>query len=42
MTPRRVHGLLEGLLDELGWIWSRRTSLLLDELISREERDGPR
>ena len=37
MTPRRVRALLEGLLDELGWVWCRRTSLVVDELLQREE-----
>ena len=37
MSPRRVRALLEHVLDELSWIRCRRTSLLLDELIRREE-----
>jgi hypothetical protein len=35
--PRRVRALLEAALDECGWPWCRRASLLLDELLSRED-----
>ena len=38
MTPRRARQLLEAALDECGWRWCRRMSLLLDELLLREER----
>jgi hypothetical protein len=39
VTPRHVRALIESLLDESGWAWRRRLSLLLDELVLREERD---
>jgi hypothetical protein len=37
MSPRRGRELLEAALDESGWIWCRRSSLLLDELVARQE-----
>jgi hypothetical protein len=37
MTARRARGLFEDVLDEYDWRWCRRLSLLLDELVSREE-----
>ncbi len=38
MKARQVRGLLEAGLDECGWKWCRRLSLLFDELLLREER----
>jgi hypothetical protein len=37
MTAREIRALIEQFLDEAGWVFSRRVSLLLDELIIREE-----
>jgi hypothetical protein len=34
--------LLEAVLDSIGWVWCRRTSLLLDELVIRQEQRGER
>jgi hypothetical protein len=36
-TPRRVRALLEAVLDECGWVFCRRVSLLLDELVRSED-----
>jgi len=38
MSPRQVRALLEAALDEVGWRWCRRASLLLDETLISEER----
>ena len=35
--PALVRGLLEAVLAEAGWPWCRAVSLLLDELVVREE-----
>jgi hypothetical protein len=42
VSPRPVHirELIEAALDEIRWTWCRRLSLLLDELIAREEQRG--
>jgi hypothetical protein len=37
VNPRPVRELVEAVLDEIAWIWCRRTSLMLDELIARAE-----
>jgi hypothetical protein len=39
VSPARVRALVEAALDESGWPWSRRLSLLLDELVIREEAE---
>jgi hypothetical protein len=36
VTPRQARVLLEHFLDEAGWVFCRRTSLLIDALIARE------
>jgi hypothetical protein len=38
IPPRSVRGQIEAALDEVGrpWPWSRRVSLLLDQLLARE------
>jgi hypothetical protein len=38
VTARRMRELIEALLDETGWPWCQRWSLLLDKLLIREER----
>lgn len=40
MSARYVRRLLEAALDEIGWPWCRRTSLMLDELLSRQEQSA--
>lgn len=37
MTVRRVRALLEAALEDMGWPWCRRLSLLLDERLPRQE-----
>ena len=37
VSARQIRALLEATLDELGWLWCRRLSLLVDELIARQE-----
>ena len=37
VSPRSVRALLEAALDEVRWPWSRGISLLLDELVRRED-----
>jgi len=38
LSPRQARALFEVALDAVGWPWSRRISLLIDELLRREER----
>jgi hypothetical protein len=37
MTARRARALLEAALDSTGWPFCRRCSLLIDELVQRQE-----
>jgi hypothetical protein len=38
VNPREARGLFEAALDEIDWLFCWRLSLLLDELLVREER----
>jgi hypothetical protein len=40
VNPRPVRELVEAVLDEIAWTWCRRISLMLDELIAREEQSA--
>ena len=37
MSPRQARALVESALAEAEWPWCRSLSLLLDELVAREE-----
>jgi hypothetical protein len=37
VTPRRVRAVLEAAPDECGWVFCRRVSLMIDEMLQRED-----